>query len=229
MKAVLLSIRPEWCKKILDGEKTVEVRRTCPVHGTPFKAYIYCTLAGSDSLFMDVLNRDVAAWNRGGWPEKRGRVIGEFTCKKITGLTHVGETGSWEPASLYVMAPGSYYEPADELLEAACMSKEAAEKYLKGRDGCGWHISDLKIYDKPLPLSNFIPNCRHLEVEAGCRAYREHGWSCPDQRYDLNPDGSVNMAICQRSVKRPPQSWCYVEEKDIVDLLLYSNELGKRR
>ena len=229
MKAVLLSIRPEWCKKILDGEKTVEVRRTCPVHGTPFKAYIYCTLAGSDSLFMDVLNRDVAAWNRGGWPEKRGRVIGEFTCKKITGLTHVGETGSWEPASLYVMAPGSYYEPADELLEAACMSKETAEKYLKGRDGCGWHISDLKIYDKPLSLSNFIPNCRHLEVEAGCRAYREHGWSCPDQRYDLNPDGSVNMAICQRSVKRPPQSWCYVEEKDIVDLLLYSNELGKRR
>lgn len=228
-KAVLLSIRPEWCKKILDGEKTVEVRRTCPVHGTPFKVYIYCTLAGSDSLFMDVLNRDVAAWNRGGWPEKRGRVIGEFTCKKITGLTHVGETGNWEPASLYVMAPGSYYKPADELLEAACMSKETAEKYLKGRDGYGWHISDLKIYDKPLPLSNFIPNCRHLEVEAGCRAYREHGWSCPDQRYDLNPDGSVNMAICQRSVKRPPQSWCYVEEKDIVDLLLYSNELEKQR
>lgn len=59
--------------------------------------------------------------------------------------------------------------------------------------------------------------------EAGCRAYREHGCSCPDQRYDLNPDGSVNMAICQRSVKRPPQSWCYVEEKDIVDLL-YSNK-----
>lgn len=229
MKAVLLSIRPEWCKKILDGEKTVEVRRTCPVHGTPFKVYIYCTLAGSDSLFMDALNRDVAAWNRGGWPEKRGRVIGEFTCKKITGLTHVGETGNWEPASLYVMAPGLYYKPADELLKAACMSKETAEKYLKGRDGYGWHISDLKIYDKPLPLSNFIPNCRHLEVEAGCRAYREHGWNCPDQRYDLNPDGSVNMAICQRSVKRPPQSWCYVEEKDIVDLLLYSNELEKQR
>lgn len=86
---------------------------------------------------------------------ERGRVIGEFTCKKITGLTHVGETGSWEPASLYVMAPGSYYKPADELLEAACMSKETAEKYLKGRDGCGWHISDLKIYDNPRDLNEF--------------------------------------------------------------------------
>lgn len=229
MKAVLLSIRPEWCKKILSGEKTVEIRKSCPAHGTPFKVYIYCTMTGSDKFFTDSLARNVDEWNLWKYPKRLGRVIGEFTCKKITGLTHVGETGNWEPASLCVMAPGSYYKPADELLEAACMSKETAEKYLKGRDGCGWHISDLKIYDKPLPLSNFIPNCRHLEVEAGCRAYREHGWSCPDQRYDLNPDGSVNMAICQRSVKRPPQSWCYVEEKDIVDLLLYSNELGKRR
>lgn len=26
-KAVLLSIRPEWCEKILSGEKTVEIAR----------------------------------------------------------------------------------------------------------------------------------------------------------------------------------------------------------
>lgn len=209
MKAVLLSIRPEWCKKILSGEKTVEVRRTCPVHGTPFKAYIYCTLAGSDSLFMDVLNRDVAAWNRGGWPEKRGRVIGEFTCKKITGITHVGETGSWEPASLYVMAPGSYYKPADELLEAACMSKETAEKYLKGRDGCGWHISDLKVYDNPKPLSDFS----------------KHGFSslfgtnvCGNERceyYEPSGDRMVPPTCGLNGhciLHRAPQSWCYVEE-----------------
>lgn len=71
-KAVLLSIRPEWCEKILSGEKTVDIRKTRPKLEPPFKCYIYCTLAGSDSLFMDVLNRNVAAWNRGGWPEKKG-------------------------------------------------------------------------------------------------------------------------------------------------------------
>lgn len=197
MKAVLLSIRPEWCKKILDGEKTVEVRRTCPVHGTPFKVYIYCTLAGSDSLFMDVLNRDVAAWNRGGWPEKKGRVIGEFTCKKITGLTHVGETGSWEPESLHVMEPGSYYKQADELLEAACMSKETAEKYLKGRDGLAWHISDLKIWDEPVRLKDFwaMQPCTH------------RGDCCTCRRWD------AEKLVCREvfGIKRPPQSWCYVE------------------
>lgn len=226
MKAVLLSIRPEWCKKILDGEKTVEVRRTCPVHGTPFKVYIYCTLAGSDSLFMDVLNRDVAAWNRGGWPEKRGRVIGEFTCKKITGLTHVGETGSWEPASLCVMAPGSYYKPADELLEAACMSKETAEKYLKGRDGCGWHISDLKIYDNPKPLSCFSKHgfsslfgtsvCGNED----CEHYEPSGDRMVPPTCGLN-------GYC--SLHRPPQSWCYVEElKDETILPVLLQRLSER-
>lgn len=206
-RAILLSIRPEWCKKILSGEKTVEIRKSCPAHGTPFKVYIYCTLAGSDSLFVDALNRDVAAWNRGGWPEKKGCVIGEFTCKKITGLTHVGETGSWEPASLYVMAPGSYYKPADELLEAACMSKETAEKYLKGRDGCGWHISDLKIYDQPRKLTDFLPNCRFGE-DGECEYRRVY---CEHQNYDYNPDGSVNVVCCDKRVQKAPQSWCYVE------------------
>lgn len=42
-KAVLISIRPEWVKKILDGEKTLEVRKNRPNMETPFKVYIYCT------------------------------------------------------------------------------------------------------------------------------------------------------------------------------------------
>ena len=210
MKAVLLSIRPNWCKKILDGEKTVEVRRTCPVHGTPFKVYIYCTLAGSDSLFMNVLNRNVAAWNRGGWPEKRGRVIGEFTCKKITGLTHVGETGSWEPANLYVMAPGSYYKPADELLEAACMSEETAEKYLKGRDGCGWHISDLKIYDKPRDLDEFSRFGFFGMGRSNCVC---GNWRCVNYESSYHYMTPPTCKIEGCSIYRPPQSWCYVEEK----------------
>lgn len=208
-RAILLSVRPEWCKKILSGEKTVEIRKSCPAHGTPFKVYIYCTLAGSDSLFVDALNRDVAAWNRGGWPEKKGRVIGEFTCKKITGLTHVGETGSWEPASLYVMAPGSYYKPADELLEAACMSKETAEKYLKGRDGCGWHISDLKIYDNPKPLSCFSKHGFSSLFGTSVCGNEDCKYYEPSDDRMVPPTCGLN-GYC--SLHRPPQSWCYVEE-----------------
>lgn len=30
MKSVLISIRPKWCEKIVNGEKTIEVRKTAP-------------------------------------------------------------------------------------------------------------------------------------------------------------------------------------------------------
>lgn len=47
MKAIILSIRPNWCKLIWSGMKTVEVRKTRPKLETPFKVYIYCTGAGN--------------------------------------------------------------------------------------------------------------------------------------------------------------------------------------
>lgn len=46
-KAVLISIRQEWAEKILSGEKALEVRKTRPNMGTPFKCYIYCQNCGA--------------------------------------------------------------------------------------------------------------------------------------------------------------------------------------
>ncbi len=176
-KAVLMSIRPDWCKKILDREKTVEVRKTKPKDmKPPFKCYIYCTLAGSDSLFLDVLNRDVAAWNRGGWPEKRERVIGEFICDDIRCI-------------------GPEYCAVKEDIESAiagsCLTVPQVKDYAGWKSGLsyadlkdlyGWHISDLKIYDIPRKLKEFTGLQR---TRFGMRSVE---------------------------VKRPPQSWCYVEE-----------------
>ena len=56
-KAVLISIRPEWCEKIMSGQKTIEVRKTRPKMNPPFKCYIY--KCGN------------------------GKVIGEFLCDQI--------------------------------------------------------------------------------------------------------------------------------------------------
>ena len=56
-KAVLISIRPEWCEKIINGQKTIEVRKTRPKMDTPFKCYIY--KCGN------------------------GKVVGEFLCDQI--------------------------------------------------------------------------------------------------------------------------------------------------
>ena len=59
-KAVLISIRPEWCEKIINGRKTIEVRKTRPKMNTPFKCYIYeCG---------------------------NGKVVGEFLCDEISNI-----------------------------------------------------------------------------------------------------------------------------------------------
>lgn len=76
---------------------------------------------------------------------------------------------------------------------AACMSEPDVVAYSAGPTLYGWHISGLKIYDMPRELSEFsrpFENCiGKVCDEYGC-AYCENGGH----------------------IKRPPQSWCYVEE-----------------
>lgn len=69
-KAVLLSIKPEWCE-LIAKDKTVEIRRNRPKLETPFKCYIYMTksnLVGDRKAYKDRM---------------AGKVIGEFVCDGI--------------------------------------------------------------------------------------------------------------------------------------------------
>ena len=74
----------------------------------------------------------------------------------------------------------------------ACLTENEAEKFSNGKDLYGWHISDLVIYDKPEELETFFSACDKPE-ETDCS-------KCVDER----------QQSC-RALKRPPQSWCYVE------------------
>lgn len=140
-KAVMISIRPNWCEKICRGEKTIEVRKTRPKLQTPFKCYIYCTkdkhLAfmqnASGTNLIACMNAETAI-PVGGFLGN-GKVIGEFICNRIYGLAPLNH------------AP-------DDVEQQACLTREEIVRYLKGV-GYGWHISDLKIYDKPKELSDF--------------------------------------------------------------------------
>lgn len=78
MKAVLISIRPEWCEKIASGEKTIEVRKKRPKLPTPFKCYIYMTKQkkGEDGWIAAVCAENRCYYGAGS-------VIGEFVCDEI--------------------------------------------------------------------------------------------------------------------------------------------------
>ena len=169
MKSILLSIKPKYVELIASGQKTIEVRKTAPKE-VPFKAYIYCTKEKKqDDIIWAGIFGDRGKWN--------GRVIGEFICNNASELDYV-----------YYWNNGYEFE--------TCLTYRQVADYGKGKTLYGWHISDLKIYDKPRELSEFcIPckvsceNCKNpLYFECWCE---EKG---------------------KKIVTRPPQSWCYVED-----------------
>ena len=197
-KAVLISIRPKWCEKIISGEKTIEVRKNRPKLETPFKAYIYCTTGRPDlnipisqeRLMQDYLS--TGSMKSLNCPRGNGKVIGEFTCDRIYNIDKDGVDFIFTPT------PNGYavYKKAAEKRCGLCaaMTDDELHSYLGHFQGFGWHISDLKIYDTPRKLSEFKGLCK---VESDCCA-------CPHYNYSkMDCDG--------RTINRPPQSWCYVE------------------
>jgi len=72
MKAILMSIRPQHLVNILNGKKTIEIRKTMPKCALPIDVYIYCT---KDKKYANLINR-------GGF--LTGMVVAKFTLEKIS-------------------------------------------------------------------------------------------------------------------------------------------------
>lgn len=148
MKAVLISIQPKWVEKIANGQKTIEVRKTAPKCEVPFKCYIYCTKTRDNEIYKRYKVDDI----------KSGKVIGEFVCDKVFLLhpyTYDGGNADLRHRKLIQTFEGSSKE--NEILAATCLTQDEMFDYIgAGNYGYGWHISDLKIYDKPKELSEFF-------------------------------------------------------------------------
>lgn len=204
MKSVLISIQPRWCELIASGKKTVEVRKTRPKIETPFKCYIYCTntkTMGDLILCKSKENADLFGYNsvkgiNKGFAEiediqLKGKVIGEFVCN---GFTYI-EAG-------YDTNGNRHLYNTAFIEHRMCISDNELFEYLyKSREKCGgwaWHISDLVIYEQPKELRELKKTNRECWYADLGLAKRD----CPE---------------CQNEscfIRRPPQSWCYVEEQN---------------
>ncbi len=78
-----------------------------------------------------------------------GAVVAEWICDKVFTVI----------AYATILGRKACYLHETAILKAAGLSDDAAEAYAKGKDLFGWHISELKIYDDPVPLSAFGLNC----------------------------------------------------------------------
>lgn len=205
MKAVLISIRPKWCHRIIDGEKKIELRKTKPKLATPFKVYIYCS-AGSYDWRKDI-------WATAYFPPSgectnmSQMVIGEFVCDDIKTYPADDFVGAEGSDGTIITEPKdgefAYWIPEEEEM---CLPYNEIRTYGNGKTLYGWHISDLKIYDRPKELSEFASFCRVDEKRCA---------SCEHYLFDsdeLNGYRRWCGVYRRKPLTRPPQSWCYVEE-----------------
>lgn len=204
MKAILQSIKPQYCELIAAGKKTIEVRKTIPKIQTPFKVYIYCTKGEKlwkkgNSVFLDKrYNRLLQTFDY----MLNGKIIGEYVCNEIDKVVHAGTTN--QNIELCFLDNGWNYTPLiAEFYRKSCLTYAELEKYSKGGDIYGYHISNLVIYDKPKGLYEFNHLCIGDCDECKYSYYENFG----------NSFYGEPMLACDRRVTRPPQSWCYVEEK----------------
>lgn len=158
MKQILISIKPKWVAKILNGEKTLEIRKTAPkewadyLNGKtdknpePMTVYIYCTKGGDYIGYV---------------PKKYvGKVVAKFTLDvyAIYNEGSIDETDTMYTKYLAGRKVGHLWtEQIGEytLLRDSYLLYRELNAYLKGKIGYAWHISDLEIFDKPKELSEF--------------------------------------------------------------------------
>ena len=131
---LLLSIRPEWCRKITNGEKTIEIRKSKPKLDTPFRCYIYCT-KGEELWLSGIIGKTKAQ-------QLNGKVIGQFTCSEVI------------PIEIFENGIIRSYNDYD--LDKSCVKYSDIVKYIgAGKTGYGLLISDFKVFDKPRDISEF--------------------------------------------------------------------------
>ena len=128
-KAILISINPKWVAKILNGEKTLEIRKTFPKCDLPIDVYIYCT---KDKKYANLINR-------GGF--LTGMVVAKFTLNKVEEIKF-DDKQAQERACL----------TEEELFDYLFVNTPYHEDM---KQGYAWHINNLEIFDKPKELSDF--------------------------------------------------------------------------
>ena len=130
MKQIMLSIKPKWVAKILNGEKTIELRKRFPLNYRGW-VYLYCT-KGKEKLMR---------WYNGKFNTNYGgdiwncKVVARFWCDNVEKID--GNVGH---PKIYVNA---------------CIDDKEACEYANGKPLFAIHISQLEIFDKPKEISDF--------------------------------------------------------------------------
>ena len=154
MKAILMSIRPQHLVNILNGKKTIELRKRFPKDFMGW-VYLYCT---KGTLYFNSYENE---WQTSKVDRKllnpnlfhcNGKVVCRFW------VDNVEETITINYASEH------FKRVRWDLSTKSCVSIKDLNNYFKGK-AKAIHISKLEIFDKPMELNEFYKIKYRTEFE----------------------------------------------------------------
>lgn len=139
-KSILISIRPEHLINILNGKKTLELRKTAPFPlGRGRWVYLYCTKGGK-GLFKD---NDYFLFHNGNSSiSLNGKVVARFWFDTLDNYEK-DDVMNWHDGDLN--------------LKNLCLTWSEVMNYAfdyKRDSVYAWHIKNLEIFDEPMSLSD---------------------------------------------------------------------------
>lgn len=146
-KSILLSIKPQWLAKILNGEKTIEVRKKFPKDYIGW-VYLYCSKNGGTlcpSYKPDNTMRYVVIKDKYDDVITNEHIVARFWCDKVEEITP------------YIWTP----KLEQEILKGSCLTENELFEYISKNNGehdnpfFAIHISKLEIFDEPKYLCDF--------------------------------------------------------------------------
>ena len=193
MKTIMISNNPKSAEQIMNGKKKIEVREF--YIEPPFKVVNYVTQGDKNNIFwQSKLYRyiDDRSHNLYDYP-LNGKVAFEYVVNDIEKFT-----------------TDCVYPELIAIAEKACLSQKEILNYSKGKTLYAWHISDLKIYDKPKELNNFKkPDCEKAEMHGCACLNRKCEYYRASNDYDYPPDCAY-----EQDITRPPQNFVYCEVRN---------------
>ncbi len=215
MKSVLISIQPYYVFLIIaqirgwdiPQKKTVEVRKDFPKdNARNRRVHIYCSKNRKSFNRIPKQYQPIMA-------NLLGKVIGEFVCDRTDKMSP-----DFNPITKQFFYNNDW-ENIDWNSDDHCLSADEINDYGKNKILYGWHISDLKIYDTPKELGEFVrrgfPNCEECAYVPLGMSPAEFVWHnnfCGECRRLSWEKKSMKATHFRKRLTRPPQSWQYVEE-----------------
>lgn len=188
MTEIMLPVRPKWCELIASGKKTSEVRKTRPKCDVPFKVDIYCTK-----------------------PSKKYQTVSGCMILNSDELFRL-PTGEIKYGDSVEMMLYDYYT-ADNFLNGKVIGEFVCDKITT--------VDVLRIFNymnqgsihvKDTYAERYLRNsCLSSEetVNYANGKLLIYAWNISDLKIYDKP-----KQLSEFGVKRPPQSFCYVERGD---------------